>query len=171
VRSVVVLPTASASETMNVIIYMESVITRHIVMQSRRSSLRHRCSIRRHDRSGCRITTGMPHRLSVAVRSVPDEAYAVCHHAPCITVYSGSRPGGWQPLFDQNNAASCTPLCWPLNWNVPNRPALTLKGLLSFACGRKRHDNRSRDRGPNRRPRMQGIRRSLAQCGRRSGET
>jgi len=108
-------------------------------ISTRRSSLRHRCSIRRHDRSGCRITTGMPHRLPEAVRSVPDEAHAVCGHAPCITVYSGSRPGGWQPLFDQNNAASDrsrlpliamrgpvalrallhAPLCWPAGLECP----------------------------------------------------
>ena len=63
------------------------------------------------------------------------------------------------------------PLGWPQRANARDRLALALVGLLSFACGRKCHDNRSRDRGPNRRPRTQGIRRSFDQCCRRSGRT
>jgi hypothetical protein len=157
VRSAVVLPTVSASETMNAVIYMESVITRHVVMQSVHTDRRFATAARFGAMTEADVGSPLACRIG-------------CRKPSTQFLMKPMRYAATMRLLRIQSFA-CTPLCWPLNWNVPDRLALTLKGLLSFACGRKRHDNRSRDRGPNRRPRMQGIRRSLAQCGRRSGET
>jgi hypothetical protein len=83
VRAVVVLPTASASETINAVIYMESEITRHVVLQSVHADRRFATAARfgAMTEADVRSPTGMPHRLPEAVRSFPDEADAVCGHA------------------------------------------------------------------------------------------
>src|SRR5689334_11288084 len=86
---------------------MESVITRHVVMQSvhadRRFAPTARFGAMTEADVGSLPACHIGCRKPSAQFPMKQMRYAATQS--CITVYSGSRPGGRQRPFDQNNSA------------------------------------------------------------------